>query len=220
MPRGSILDDGITHQEYFDLQHRRRSLLRRAALRFYRRYRPWIDGVPFLEIGVGSGHFLSHLIRLAPPETDIVGVDIDPDMIEKAAMVTPIRPNVRLLALDAGAPMPFAAGTFALIYSEHTFHHAENPDEVMAEASRVLRDDGVFVLMDINPKKRFTRLIYFIGSMMRRMKIRVAVAEATVRSIERSLPDDRIEQMARDCGLRVAKKRPRLMDTWWELKKG
>ena len=89
-----------------------------------------------LDLGCGVGHSF-HL--LAPRET--VGVDLDADALagqERETVVADMR------------ALPFADGSFASVLSVQSLEHVPDPGRVVAEAARVLEDDGVAVFVTPN----------------------------------------------------------------------
>ena len=89
-----------------------------------------------LDLGCGVGHSF-HL--LAPRET--VGVDIDAGALEGQERETVVA-DMREL--------PFADGSFPSVLSVQSLEHVPDPDRVIAEACRVLTDDGVAVFVTPN----------------------------------------------------------------------
>jgi SAM-dependent methyltransferase len=89
-----------------------------------------------LDLGCGVGHSF-HL--LAPRET--VGVDVD-----AAALAGQERETV---VADMRA-LPFGDASFASVLSVQSLEHVPDPERAVAEAARVLEDDGVAVFVTPN----------------------------------------------------------------------
>jgi SAM-dependent methyltransferase len=89
-----------------------------------------------LDLGCGTGHSFE---LLAPLET--VGVDVDPRSLEGQP-----RPTV---VADMRA-LPFMDASFDGIACMHAIEHVPDADAVLAEAARVLRDDGVAIFVTPN----------------------------------------------------------------------
>ena len=88
---------------------------------------------PALEIGVGPGRFARALES---------GFGIDPAM-------APLRIAAQrgiTVCQAIGEALPFGAGSFARVSLFFTLCFVENPDAVVAEAHRVLRDKGQLIL--------------------------------------------------------------------------
>jgi SAM-dependent methyltransferase len=110
----------------------------RTVLSFYRQF--FTDG-PVLELACGPGVFLE---LLAEAGISASGVDIDPGMVEQAT-----ESGHKVMLQDAveylrTLPEGSLGGLFAAHFIEHL--SAETAQEVFAEAARVLREDGVFVV--------------------------------------------------------------------------
>lgn len=74
--------------------------------------------------------------RLAPREIVTFCVESDPDIVRSAH-----RPSVRATA----ARLPFANGSVDAVTALNVLHFLDNPEEGVAEAHRILRENGIFV---------------------------------------------------------------------------
>ena len=101
-----------------------------------------------LEIGSGTGNFL---VAAATRGTNIVGIDIAMRWLHVS----------RRRFLDRGLPtpplvcccaesLPFRDGQFDRVVSAATLEFVRDPDQALAEAARVLRDDGSILLNTAN----------------------------------------------------------------------
>jgi ubiquinone/menaquinone biosynthesis C-methylase UbiE len=95
-----------------------------------------------LDVGTGAGAFA---IALAPLVGEVVGLDPVPALLEQARLRAPA--NVELVEGD-GAALPFPPGSFDLVCSARTFHHAARPELIVAELTRVLRPGGTMLVVD------------------------------------------------------------------------
>jgi 2-polyprenyl-6-hydroxyphenyl methylase/3-demethylubiquinone-9 3-methyltransferase len=123
-----------------------------------------ISGSRVLDVGSGGGFLAA---TLADAEYEVVGVDpAIPAVRDAADHVT------ASFAIAVGESLPFADGSFDSVVCSEVLEHVEDPDAVIAEASRVLRPGGVFVfslpnrtllsrlvLIDIAQHNRFTRVL-------------------------------------------------------------
>lgn len=89
-----------------------------------------------LDLGCGTGHSFD---RLAPRET--VGVDISPEALEG-------QPRETLVADIRHVPLP--DGSFPSILSSHSIEHVPDPDRVVAEAARLIAEDGLVIFITPN----------------------------------------------------------------------
>jgi len=145
---------------------------------------PWLRDLPFpcLEVGCGEGTNLARLARRGHP----VGIDRYP---EKARFAARAVPGARLAVADAGA-LPFRDGCFAGVLIRDVLHHLPEPGPAVAEAVRVLRPGGTFVLIEPNGRNPLVaaqaRLVA-AGRALRHWTpdtVRAAVAGLPLRDVE------------------------------------
>jgi SAM-dependent methyltransferase len=102
---------------------------------------PWCEGREVLDVACGAGYGTALLATVA---SRVVGGDVDAETIEYARRRY-AAPNVEYVVADAMA-MPFDDRTFDTFCSFETVEHVPRPESVVAEAARVLRDDGAFLV--------------------------------------------------------------------------
>jgi SAM-dependent methyltransferase len=99
-----------------------------------------------LDTGTGAGTLA---LALAPLVREVVGVDVVPELLERARAGAP--PNVTFVEADA-TKLPFEAGSFDLSCSRRTLHHIARPELAVAELVRVTAPGGhVFVDDQVAP---------------------------------------------------------------------
>jgi SAM-dependent methyltransferase len=99
-----------------------------------------------LDVGTGAGTLAR---ALAPLVREVVGVDIVPELLERARANAPA--NVTFVEGDATS-LPFEAGSFDLVCTRRTVHHIARPERVIAEMTRVTASGGrIFVDDQIAP---------------------------------------------------------------------
>jgi ubiquinone/menaquinone biosynthesis C-methylase UbiE len=99
-----------------------------------------------LDAGTGAGTLA---LALAPLVRDVVGVDIVPELLERARESAP--DNVTFVEGDV-TNLPFEAGAFDLACTRRTLHHIARPELAVAELARVTAPGGrVFVDDQIAP---------------------------------------------------------------------
>jgi len=103
-----------------------------------RRHLP-ADGA-VLDLGCGGGRLYPYDYRA--PGRRVVGVDLDPALWENERVDGGVYASAEAL--------PFAPGSFGLVYSRYVFEHLPDPARVFAEAARVLRPGGRLVVLTPN----------------------------------------------------------------------
>jgi ubiquinone/menaquinone biosynthesis C-methylase UbiE len=107
-------------------------------------------GARVLELGCGPGHLAIRLVR--DHRLDVVGLDLDPAMVERARLgakrLTGARPE---FVVGDAAALPFDAAEFDLVVSTLSLHHWSDPASASAEIARVLRPGGRVLVWDIRP---------------------------------------------------------------------
>jgi ubiquinone/menaquinone biosynthesis C-methylase UbiE len=99
-----------------------------------------------LDAGTGAGTLA---LAIAPLVREVVGVDIVPELLERARANAPA--NVSFVEGDA-TDLPFEAASFDLACCRRTLHHILHPERAVAELARVTVSGGrIFVDDQIAP---------------------------------------------------------------------
>lgn len=106
-------------------------------------------GQRILDLGCGTGT-LAIMVKRDQPEADVVGLDGDPEILERArAKAASAGVELRL---DRGlsTDLPYEDGSFDLVVSTLMFHHltGKAKRETAAEVARVLRPGGELHVAD------------------------------------------------------------------------
>lgn len=99
-----------------------------------------------LEAGCGTGHWLEILSRQAG---GAFGLDLSQGMLEQAQLA-----GARGLTCGRGTQLPFASGSFDLVFCVNALHHFGDAHSFIKEAARVLRRGGVVAVIGMNPHRR------------------------------------------------------------------
>jgi arsenite methyltransferase len=116
-----------------------------------------VPGERVLDVGCGAG--LDALVAAAAvgPDGDVVGVDITPEMIERANEAAASAPSarVRFVVADAAERLPFGDGSFDAVQSNGCLNLSPRKRELLTEVHRVLRPGGRLALCDavLKPEK-------------------------------------------------------------------
>jgi ubiquinone/menaquinone biosynthesis C-methylase UbiE len=84
-------------------------------------------------------------LALAPLVREVVGVDIVPELLEKARRGAPA--NVTFIEGDV-TNLPLESGSFDLSCSRRTLHHVARPEMAVAELARVTAPGGLILVDD------------------------------------------------------------------------
>jgi len=105
--------------------------------------------VRMLDVGCGTGTLVNLLAR-QPEATLLVGLDYSPVMIRRLAEKIARSPHsAKFHAVVADAQrLPFPDESFDVLTCCNSFHHYPHQAEVIREFRRVLRPEGVLILVD------------------------------------------------------------------------
>jgi SAM-dependent methyltransferase len=107
----------------------------------------------FLDIGTGTGRLLE---LVAPRAERAFGVDASRDMLALArARFAQHGMADRCAVRQADMyRLPLPDGAFDVVALQMVLHYADDPAAALAEAARVLRPDGLLVVVDLAPHER------------------------------------------------------------------
>ena len=110
-----------------------------------------LHGKTLLEIGCGDGRLTA---LLAGKAEAITAIDPDENSIEAA------RRNINGVnfRVGSGEELDFASETFDIVLFSYSLHH-QDCIKALAEAKRVVRQDGQILIIDPNHDGEFTRLV-------------------------------------------------------------
>ncbi|MEO8513645.1 MAG: class I SAM-dependent methyltransferase [Ignavibacteria bacterium] len=97
-----------------------------------------------LEVGCGAGHILERITK-----GKLTGVDISPVQIARASKRLAGKAE---LILAKAEELPFAERSFDRVLCTEVFEHVLEPELVLMEMKRVLKDDGIISLSIPNEK--------------------------------------------------------------------
>jgi len=105
-----------------------------------------------LDVGTGSGEFISTLIKTLKAYDSFVGIDYCPSEESKKDMESARKrlegKPVQFLEMNA-ENLQFEDESFDTVCISHSLHHLANIDKVMAEMKRVLKTGGNFILREM-----------------------------------------------------------------------
>lgn len=104
-----------------------------------------LAGKTVLEIGCGAG---GHSALFASKGARMISVDVTFERARSTAAKLALLDNPGCGALQADAEnLPFADGTFDIVYSNGVLHHTYDTERAIAEVRRVLKPGGQAVIM-------------------------------------------------------------------------
>ena len=131
----------------------------RVAPRYDRRYRdggpaglaafvrarcPPADGRPVLDVGCGTGRWMSEAVAVG---RHAVGLDPSPAMLAVARERVPGAGVVR----GRAESLPFPSGRFGAVLCVYVIHHLDDPARFVGEGARVLGDGGTLSVLALAP---------------------------------------------------------------------
>jgi ubiquinone/menaquinone biosynthesis C-methylase UbiE len=132
---------------------------RRCAPAYDRRYARYSQGtlgrslalVPeratdLLDIACGTGLFES-MLRESRPRLRITGVDLSPEMLDRARERFAGDPNISFV-VGSAERLPFADASFDVIACNNAFHLVQDGSAALREFRRVLRPAGRVIIVD------------------------------------------------------------------------
>ena len=102
--------------------------------------------VCILDVGCGTGKQV-HANRIAFPDATIIGTDMSIGMLNVARERSPAAPWVQ----GDGSALPFRGDAFHYVSNQFSYPHMQHKERFIAEALRVLRPGGRFVMTNIDP---------------------------------------------------------------------
>ena len=174
--------------------------------RMNRRTAEMLDPAPsdrVLDIGCATGEMTLEVARRLDGGAGglAIGLDAAPKMIAKARKK--IGDNPCRFDIGVAEKLPYADGVFAKAVSTYFFHHLNLEDKLTAlrEVHRVLCDDGLFILVDVDiPTTMFGRFCARSGEWLFRQPEIGENIDGKLRGLFEPAGFTRVEQLAHDMG--------------------
>ncbi|MDX1958281.1 MAG: class I SAM-dependent methyltransferase [Leptospiraceae bacterium] len=100
-----------------------------------------------LDAGIGTGALSVSLLNVFQQELEIHGVDICEKMIRKAEKNLRVKNQNNFLRISSAENLSYPNESFDLIISAHLIEHYSNPVGIIQELSRVLKKDGLLIII-------------------------------------------------------------------------
>lgn len=114
--------------------------------RLFRKRKFSLDGVQcILDVGSGAGQIIKHLLKYAPRDARIVGIDLSPEMLRRARQrLRSERPELYSADLTH---LPFADATFDCVTCGYVLEHLPDPRMGFRELYRVMTPGARMLLL-------------------------------------------------------------------------
>ena len=107
-----------------------------------------------LDVGCGIGTFLSMVLNKF--DVKVSGIDISPGMIEKSKELLDDRADLKI---GDSEHLPWIDKSFDIVTCNASFHHYPNPELVLKEMRRVLKQSGIVIIADPYISNRLLRFL-------------------------------------------------------------
>lgn len=116
-------------------------------------YQPFLEisGGTIADLGCGTGMDVINMAKTLDQKVKVVGVDHDPQMIEKAKASAEGIENVDFI-LSETYPLAYDDGALSGVRAERLFQHLKNSETVFGEIKRVLATDAPVVIVETDWK--------------------------------------------------------------------
>src|SRR5829696_4557751 len=112
-------------------------------------------GEHILDIGCGGGAFCRQIAPLVAPGGSVLGIDNAPAAVDIALRLSALEDRSLLTFTQAdGHDLPFADASFDAAVCISVLGFCQNPGQVLAEARRVLRPGGRFLVVNSDEDTR------------------------------------------------------------------
>jgi len=113
-------------------------------------------GDSVLDVGCGTGALLLEAEKRSGVDGTMVGIDVEPAMIEQAKKRADKAGSRATFAVASVDHIPYPDNTFDVVFSTLMYHHLNETQRSAAfvELERLIRPGGRLVVVDINPTRR------------------------------------------------------------------
>lgn len=147
---GSYGFDGFTEDELYRLNSQAK-----ATWDHEKSYLKWSGlrmGDKVLDLGCGSGIISSYLSDEVGPSGEVVGIDINENLINKAKS---LESNNLSFFTSSGYNISGYDGYFDFIYIRLVLQHSENPKKMISHAKKKLKPGGKICILDSDESTLF-----------------------------------------------------------------
>ena len=110
-----------------------------------------------LEVGCGTGHWLSAIYELSLPKKRLFGLDLSRGMLSQAHNTS----KDLILIQGKANLLPFSEQSIDMVFCVNAIHHFDKPHQFIREAKRVLTPGGNLAIMGADPREKdYTWYVY------------------------------------------------------------
>ena len=151
----------MSHNNFYDeLEHGSPEALRETVLELARKFLSSKKIRKVLDLGCGDGEFTVRLCN-SISASEIFGIDIS----DKAIKISKSK-GIKAIKVDLDfEDLPFPPNSFGLVVATEVMEHLRYPDNMLAQAHRVLRPDAYFLLSTPNLASWINRMLILMGYM-------------------------------------------------------
>jgi len=114
-----------------------------------------LEGKTILDVGTGAGFFLPFFAEAVGKTGKVVGIDIQQEMVNYArGKVNSMNLQNAEVLKSEETKIPLLAESVDLAFIIFTFHEIERPEEFLKELKRVLKKQGMVVIVDWTKEQR------------------------------------------------------------------
>ena len=107
-----------------------------------------VPGARILDVGTGSGQFVSLLLEFGVPHGEIVGIDVSERAVAAARKRFEGTPGIAFETMD-GSRLAYPDGSFDVVCLSNSLHHLEDPAPVLKEMVRVAKPGGAVLIVEM-----------------------------------------------------------------------
>jgi ubiquinone/menaquinone biosynthesis C-methylase UbiE len=106
------------------------------------------EGNHVLDYGCGTGSYIPDTLRMVGPDGLVIAIDMNPKAIELATAIGRKRGAENLDTIQTSCATGLVDGSIDVVLFYDVYHSLREPDQVVLELHRVLKQDGLLSFSD------------------------------------------------------------------------